>query len=85
MQQGTRMLSTKMTGLGSIPTESGFGHRFTKCVSLARGGDRARSLYATPPSPPPPPRVLRDSGLGTWRQRCPLFSAWRQRRPPFLV
>ena len=31
------------------------------------GGGRARSLYATLPSPPPPPRVLRDSGLGAWR------------------
>ena len=37
------------------------------------------------PPAPPPPRVLRDSGLGRWRQRRPLFSAWRQRRPPFLV
>ena len=26
-----------------------------------------------PPAPPPPPRVLRDSGLGTWRQWRPLF------------
>ena len=33
----------------------------------SRGGGRARSLYATPRSPPPPPpapRVLKDSGAG---------------------
>ena len=37
-----------------------------------RGGGRARSLYATPPTPPPP-QVLRDSGLGAWRQRRPFL------------
>ena len=31
------------------------------------------ALVCDPPQPPPPPRVLRDSGLGTWRQRRPLF------------
>ena len=52
---------------------------------LARGGGRARSLYATPPSPPPPPRVLTDTGLGTWRQRRPLFFRLAPTAPPFLV
>ena len=28
------------------------------------GGGQARSLYATPPSPPPAPRLLKDSGAG---------------------
>ena len=51
----------------------------------ARGGGRARSLYATPPSPPPPPRVLRDSGLGTRRQRRPPFFRLAPTAPPFLV
>ena len=50
-----------------------------------RGGGRARSLYATPPSPPPPPRVLRDGGLGTWRQRRPPFFRLAPTAPPFLV
>ena len=36
-----------------------------------RGGGRARSLYATPPSPPPPPRVLKDSGAGSATSKCP--------------
>ena len=37
----------------------------------ARGGSRARSLYATPPSPPPPPpRVLKDSGAGSATNKC---------------
>ena len=50
----------------------------------SRGGGRARSLYATPPSPPPP-RVLTDSGLGTWRQRRPPFFRLAPTAPPFLV
>ena len=56
--------------------------------SVSRGGGRARSLYATPPSPPPPPpppRVLRDGGLGTWRQRRPPFFCLAPTAPPFLV
>ena len=36
-----------------------------------RGGGRARSLYATPPSPPPPPWVLKDSGAGSATSKCP--------------
>ena len=35
-----------------------------------RGGGRAGSLYATPPSPPPPPRVLKDSGAGSATNKC---------------
>ena len=39
-----------------------------------RGGGRARSLYATPPSPPPPPiplpQVLKDSGAGSATNKC---------------
>ena len=47
------------------------------------GGRPGLVLVCDPPQPPhPPPRVLRDSGLGAWR---PLFFAWRQQRPPFLV
>ena len=38
-----------------------------------------------PPPPPPPPRVLRDSGLGTWRQRRPPFFRMAPTAPPFLV
>ena len=42
-----------------------------KIVQKARGGGRARSLYATPPSPPPPPpRVLKDSGAGSATNKC---------------
>ena len=40
-------------------------------VVFPRGGGRARSLYATPPSPPPPPRVLKDSGAGSATSKCP--------------
>ena len=40
-------------------------------VDGPRGGGRARSLYATPPSPPPPPRVLKDSGAGSATNKCP--------------
>ena len=41
--------------------------------SPPRGG--GWSSYATPPPqpPPPPPRVSRDSGLGPWHQRRPIF------------
>ena len=31
------------------------GHNVKKTSFETRGGGRARSLYATPPSPPPPP------------------------------
>ena len=57
------------------------------CKARSHGGVAGPGPCMRPPParPPPPPRVLRDSGLGTWRQRRPLFSAWRQRRPPFLV
>ena len=37
----------------------------------SRGGSRARSLYATPPSPPPPPRFLKHSGAGSAPNNCP--------------
>ena len=50
----------------------------TKCY--IPGGGRPGPVIVCDP---PPPRVLRDSGTGTWRQRHPLFSASRQRRPLF--
>ena len=62
------------------PTRSLCGARSARACRLPfvrplgvhpRGGGRARSLYATPPSPPPPPRVLKDSGAGSATSKCP--------------
>ena len=43
----------------------------TRCFP-ARGGGRARSLYATAPPPPPPPGF--ESGAGSATNKCP----WRK-------
>ena len=44
------------------------------CTFCPQGGSRARSLYATPPSPhPPAPGVLRDSGVGAMAPTAPNF------------
>ena len=48
-----------------------------RCLTIwgfqSRRGSPARSLYATPPSPPLPPRVLTDSGVGPWRHGAEVF------------
>ena len=43
------------------------------------------SCMRPPPPPPPPAGVLRDIGLGTWRQRCPPSFRLAPTAPPFLV
>ena len=44
---------------------------FRPTAPETRGVGRARSLYATPLSPPPPPRVLKDSGVGAIAPTAP--------------
>ena len=45
----------------------------TMPVTGRGGGGRPWSLYATPPSPPLPPQVLRDSGVGAMAPMAPNF------------
>ena len=73
VQEGPSVQMQGETGPGSVPMEI-----------PTHDGPSVRAPCDTP-QPPPPPRVLRDSGLGAWRQRRPLFFAWCQWHPPFLV
>ena len=69
----------RLQSLLSIVEEFGWKQKTT-------GGRPGLVLVCDPPQPPPPPpRVLRDSGLGTWRQRRPPFFRLAPTAPPFLV
>ena len=70
----SNVLKVRGEGVGAGPCPGAIpSHRAV--LENPRGGGRARSLYATPPSPPPPPppppRVLKDSwGVGRIRTGC---------------